>query len=349
MRISQPEPIASGRLFAYMDRLAQTARSGVGLFGIVGTHVQVFRWAQSPDLASGGLECGSSVRLSSSPVGFLLLSSLGLAQAGKILWRLNAEAEPADRFNLAEANEMVARYGQLGHATGMSGFAPDTKVAAMLLPESLGERRLALGGSPAAPAAAHSPVTPAPEQPQAPPEQEAPRPGPATPEVAAPPAEGPSALAREAAAESPPAPQPAEAAPPAQAPPASQPSSPGSTAAEVRRLWPEVLVRLREIKRTPWSLISQESASPGWIEPSKSRLSRLSCMRASVRLARRAVVRCGSRISGSASNTKTRVPPGVGSWALARGDATRPLSAAAPATAVDPWSRVRRFVVRLNS
>ena len=27
---SQPEPIASGRLFAYMDRLAQTARSGVG-------------------------------------------------------------------------------------------------------------------------------------------------------------------------------------------------------------------------------------------------------------------------------------------------------------------------------
>ena len=30
--------------------------------------------------------------------------------------------------------------------------------------------------------------------------------------------------------------------------------------AEVRRLWPEVLVRLREIKRTPWSLISQQAA-----------------------------------------------------------------------------------------
>lgn len=29
---------------------------------------------------------------------------------------------------------------------------------------------------------------------------------------------------------------------------------------DVRRLWPEVLVRLREIKRTPWSLISQEAA-----------------------------------------------------------------------------------------
>jgi DNA polymerase-3 subunit gamma/tau len=32
-----------------------------------------------------------------------------------------------------------------------------------------------------------------------------------------------------------------------------------SSVADVRRLWPEVLVRLREIKRTPWSLLSQES------------------------------------------------------------------------------------------
>jgi DNA polymerase-3 subunit gamma/tau len=38
------------------------------------------------------------------------------------------------------------------------------------------------------------------------------------------------------------------------------PSSGSPGAADVRRLWPEVLVRLREIKRTPWSLISQESA-----------------------------------------------------------------------------------------
>ena len=38
------------------------------------------------------------------------------------------------------------------------------------------------------------------------------------------------------------------------------PSSPvGVSVTDVRRLWPEVLVRLKEIKRTPWSLISQES------------------------------------------------------------------------------------------
>ncbi|HEU4543101.1 MAG TPA: DNA polymerase III subunit gamma and tau [Jiangellaceae bacterium] len=38
------------------------------------------------------------------------------------------------------------------------------------------------------------------------------------------------------------------------------PGSPGGVnVTDVRRLWPEVLVRLKEIKRTPWSLISQES------------------------------------------------------------------------------------------
>jgi DNA polymerase-3 subunit gamma/tau len=36
-------------------------------------------------------------------------------------------------------------------------------------------------------------------------------------------------------------------------------STSGAGVADVRRLWPEVLVRLREIKRTPWSLLSQES------------------------------------------------------------------------------------------
>lgn len=42
--------------------------------------------------------------------------------------------------------------------------------------------------------------------------------------------------------------------------PGSKPgSSGGVNVTDVRRLWPEVLVRLKEIKRTPWSLISQES------------------------------------------------------------------------------------------
>lgn len=141
----QPEPIGDGRLFAYMDRLAQTSRCGVGLFGIVGTHVQLFRWAHGAEPDDLDIGCGSSALLSTSAVGLLLLSSLGLNQASKMLWRLNAEAEPESRFNLAEFNEQVARCEQLGHATGESGFGADTQMTAVLLPEQVGERRLALG------------------------------------------------------------------------------------------------------------------------------------------------------------------------------------------------------------
>lgn len=142
---SQPEPIGSGRIFAYMDRLAQSSRRGVGLFGIVGTHVQIFRWANGPDLPDKELCCGASALLSSSAVGLLLLSALEPGQAGRLLWRLNAECDEGRRFDLAEANRQVARHAQSGQADGLSGFGRDRRVAAVLLPEKVGERRLALG------------------------------------------------------------------------------------------------------------------------------------------------------------------------------------------------------------
>lgn len=141
----QPEPVADGRLFSYMDRLAQTSRCGVGLFGIVGTHVQVFRWAQGGEPNESGPGCGDSALLSSSAAGLLLLSALGKNQAGKVLWRLNSEAGQGDCFNLADLNAQVASFEQLGHATGDSGFEDNTKITAVLLPDQVGERRLALG------------------------------------------------------------------------------------------------------------------------------------------------------------------------------------------------------------
>ena len=71
-------------------------------------------------------------------------------------------------------------------------------------------------------------------------------------------------MAGETATPAPSASQPATPAAPSTppAPAAQAPAGSGagtSAAADVRRLWPEVLVRLREIKRTPWSLISQEA------------------------------------------------------------------------------------------
>lgn len=142
---AQPEAIGSGRLFAYMDRLAQATRCPVGLFGMVGTWVQVQRWSPGGEARPAPVGCGDSVLLSSSAAGLLLLSSLGVSQAGRVLWRLNAEAAPADRFNLAEANEQVARFAETGHATGAAGFARDARVTAVLLPADIAERQLAIG------------------------------------------------------------------------------------------------------------------------------------------------------------------------------------------------------------
>jgi DNA polymerase III subunit gamma/tau len=45
---------------------------------------------------------------------------------------------------------------------------------------------------------------------------------------------------------------------PGEAAPAEVATGSGPGVADVRRMWPEVLERLKEIKRTPWSLISQE-------------------------------------------------------------------------------------------
>ena len=142
---AQPEGIGNLRLFDYMDQLARTSRCSVGLFGIVGTHAQVFRLAHGADMSAQAIGSGKGALLNSGAIGLLLLSSQGLAQASKILWRLNAESLESQRCDLNQMKEQVARMADCGHASGASGFAPDTSATALLLPEGVGERRLAIG------------------------------------------------------------------------------------------------------------------------------------------------------------------------------------------------------------
>ncbi|WP_026874260.1 DNA polymerase III subunit gamma and tau [Jiangella gansuensis] len=119
------------------------------------------------------------------------------------------------------------------------------------------------------PAAAAPPVAAPTPEPVAPPTPEpVARP---TPEPVAPAEPQPSTGGGQEAPSRPAAPAtvqppaaPAASAPPATPAPAAPPqpiSAAGASGgvADVRRMWPEVLVRLKEIKRTPWSLISQES------------------------------------------------------------------------------------------
>jgi len=142
---AQPEVIRDGRLFSAMDRLANSTRSGVALFGMVGTCVQIFRWSPDSHAATQDIGCGLSTRLSDSTAGLLMLAALPPKHAEKLLWRLHAEPTTEPKFNPLQLGKMVAEFRRRGHATGPSGFAANTQVTAKLLPYSADERPLALG------------------------------------------------------------------------------------------------------------------------------------------------------------------------------------------------------------
>ncbi|WP_174273146.1 helix-turn-helix domain-containing protein [Sphingomonas bacterium] len=142
---AQPEIIRDGRLFAFMDRLAFSTRHAVALFGMIGTHAQIFRWSPGSDDATRDLGCGASQPLSASAAGLLLLSTYSNDHAGRMLWRLNAEAPDGAKFNPAELRDRVADYRRQGHATGAAGFVPAVRLTATLLPCTTHERPLALG------------------------------------------------------------------------------------------------------------------------------------------------------------------------------------------------------------
>jgi DNA-binding IclR family transcriptional regulator len=141
----QPAIIRGGRLFAYMDRLSQSTRHSVGLFGMVGTHVQLFRWVRGKMPLGGDIGCGSSERLCASVAGQLLLSTLPVQENGKILRRLNAEADEAARFNCGTMLEQITAFEGAGRATGEAGFVAGARMTAVLLPPHLADRPLALG------------------------------------------------------------------------------------------------------------------------------------------------------------------------------------------------------------
>jgi DNA-binding IclR family transcriptional regulator len=141
----QPEVIRDRRLFGYMDELAQTSRRTIALFGLVGTHVQAFRWVSASRPLGRDVGCGSSEVISRSAAGLLLLTTLPAEKARGLLWRLSAEAPAEARFDHAQMFERVCRFRRQGYATGEAGFVPGARMTAILLPYAAQERPLALG------------------------------------------------------------------------------------------------------------------------------------------------------------------------------------------------------------
>ena len=142
---AQPSIIRDGRLYNYMDRLAQETRKTVALFGMVGAHVQVFRWLAAPVAQMRDIGCGASELLSSSAAGQMLLSTLLPEQARGMLWRLNAEAPAEEKFEQNEMIDRINRFRKQGHANGAAGFLPHAQMSAILVPRIGNDRPLALG------------------------------------------------------------------------------------------------------------------------------------------------------------------------------------------------------------
>lgn len=143
----QPKIVRDGRLFDFMDRLAQSSRFSVALFGQVGTHVQIFRWSAGQRQVGSalGVGSGSAERLSASAAGQLLLSTMSSNEAGKILRRLNAEAQESDMFSYSGMLERISLWQRQGHATGEAGFARGMRVTAVLVPAGFNSHPLAVG------------------------------------------------------------------------------------------------------------------------------------------------------------------------------------------------------------
>lgn len=142
---AQSDVVRNGRLFAFMDRLAQSSHHSVALFGMVGTHVQIFRWAAATFLAGHGVGSGTSERLSDSAAGLLLVSTMSGDAPGKILRRLNAEAPDEGKFSYSAMLDQVTQFGRDRHATGRAGFVDNANVTAVLVPQLKGECPLAVG------------------------------------------------------------------------------------------------------------------------------------------------------------------------------------------------------------
>lgn len=199
--------------------------------------------------------------------------------------RLTAQAARFGRSELVRAADLVAQ-----GLTDMRGAtAPrlllELICARVLLPgadhstEGLGaridriERRINAGGSMPAQASAPTPAPAARPEPEPARPETSTRPIPADrpeedpqPQVA----EQPASTAAQTRPPEPTSPEPApsrpasevapERAPESAAPAAATPSAPGAlTQADVRRLWPDVLDRVREMKRFTWILLSQNA------------------------------------------------------------------------------------------
>lgn len=146
---TQPDIIRDGRLVSIIDRLVAQTGLGVAVFGMVGLDVQIFSWrggnAKLGTARSQGFHSGMLERMSDSAAGLLLLSTIPQPRRDGMIRRLNAEAVEAKKFTFCEMAARVEDIRAAGHASGLAGFGSIADICAVLLPDQLANRPIAIG------------------------------------------------------------------------------------------------------------------------------------------------------------------------------------------------------------
>jgi len=146
--LSQPSMVRDGRLSTLIDRLVAQTGLGVVLQGMVGLNAQIFRatcGSRFVPTRLGDLAGGAQDRLCDSAAGWLLLSTTKAERRDGVLRRMNAEAAPERKFNVAEMSQRIQERGREGYAIGPAGYGGTAEMTAVLLPGDPEERPMALG------------------------------------------------------------------------------------------------------------------------------------------------------------------------------------------------------------
>jgi DNA-binding IclR family transcriptional regulator len=137
----QHELLRNGKLLRSIDEIAVEIGQGISLVGMVGTHLQIYRWRQVEE-RDDWLGCGQSVPLHEDAAGQLLLSTVSHSRLGGMLRRLNAEAE--QKFDYRAMVVRVEALRRSDYALGESGFLKGFACAALRLPGASQAEAMAL-------------------------------------------------------------------------------------------------------------------------------------------------------------------------------------------------------------
>ncbi len=128
----QPQMIRDGRLVRLMDQLVSQTGLSIALFGMVGLDSQIVTWRPGQRNAGSRetqLYGGIKAPLSSSSAGWLMLSTVDSGRREGMVRRLNAEADPSQKFAHADMMAQIEAcgerkyvFGPVGHGTHAQNF-----------------------------------------------------------------------------------------------------------------------------------------------------------------------------------------------------------------------------------